>query len=228
MELTIDEILKNGYEMLGVEQHMLDLENMALERPLLTEKPLLQRSEGELPLIHRAASESFLVAELEGRARLSDETRLLEEKRLALRMRKRKRHGGASRGRRHWKRKEQTRQRMLDRKYDEDAYVWFMWANKRPVDITREEWDRHLAGVFSNYPRGSLAWKRWMHERAYSVYNLIIEYKPVDARNKPKPAVLVYDGRDALMWDVQQPELAERAMYLSQKKKPPEGGSIGI
>lgn len=214
MNLTNAEILK-------IEQEMLRLEDMELELPVWRCEPLLLKGKGELPLEHKAAAESFLVAELEGRARLSHETRLREERRLALRQKKRKRHGGASRGRRHWKRKEKTRQRALDRKYDEDAYKWFMWANKTPVDITREEWDRWLAPVFSEYPRGALVWKRPNNRRAYSVYNLVIEYRAVDRRYKKLPAVVVYDGQNSLMWDVQHPEHAERALYLAQKKKPP-------
>lgn len=221
-KLTIDELA-------AIDTIRLDLDTMELQAPQWRSKPLLQRSERELPLEHRAAAENFLVAELEGRARLSDETRLREERRLALRQKKRKRHGGASRGRRHWKRKEKTRQRRLDRKYDEDAYTWFMWANKRPVDMTREEWDRWLAPVFSEYPRGALVWKRPNSQRAYSVYNLKIVYKPLNARGKPKPPVVVYDGADSLIWDAQHPEHAERVMYLSQKKKPStKDGSIGI
>ena len=217
MKLTNAEILK-------IESEMIDVEALALEVPERRSEPLLRRGDRELPLEHEAAAESFLVAEMEGRVRLSRETRLREEKRLALRQKKRKRHGGASRGRRHWKRKEQTRQRMLDRSYDKDAYAWFRWSNKCPIDMTREEWDRHLAPVFSEYPRGSLRWSRWNAGRAYSVYNLILTYQGKTSRGKPKPAVVVYDGRDALMWDVQIPELAERAMYLGQKKKPPSGG----
>lgn len=217
-DLTIDMLHQ-------IDSLRLDIDSIALEEPQWRSEPLLRKGKGELPLEHQAAAESFLVAELEGRARLSDETRLREEKRLALRAKKRKRHGGASRGRRHWKRKLQTKEKALDRAYDRDAYVWFMQANKRPVDMTREEWDRWLANIFSEYPRGSLRWKRPNSERAFSVYNLIVSYHPIDSRGKPRPAVCVYDGSNALMWDVQQPELVERAMYLSQKKKPPSGGS---
>lgn len=213
IKLTNDELAE-------IDSLMLNLQEMESELPVWRSEPVLRKTGKALPLEHEAAAESFLVAEMEGRARLSMETRLREERRLALRQKKRKRHGGASRGRRHWKRKEKTRQRMLDRKYDEDAYMWFMWANKRPVDITREEWDRWLAPVFSEYPRGALVWKRPNSQRAYSVYNLVIEYRAVDSRYKPKPPVVVYDGADSLMWDVQQPEHVERALYLSQKKKP--------
>ena len=217
MKLTIDEILK-------IESEMLNLDSIVTELPEWRSEPVLRKTDRALPLEHVAAAESFLVAEMEGRARLSMETRLREERRLALRSKKRKRHGGASRGRRHWKRKLQTKEKALDRAYDRDAYVWFMYANKRPVDITREEWDRWLANIFSEYPRGSLRWKRPNSERAFSVYNLIVSYHPLDARGKPKPPVVVYDGADSLMWDVQQDEHVERAMYLSQKKKPPSGG----
>jgi hypothetical protein len=108
---------------------------------------------------------------------------------------------------------------MLDRKYDEDTYTWFMWANKRPVDMTREEWDRWLQPVFENYSRGSLRWTRPNGSRAFSVYNLVVWYCPVNSRGKKLPEQKVYDGGDSLIWDAQKPELAERVMYLSRMKK---------
>lgn len=191
-----------------------DVEALASTLPVWHSKPLLRKGDRVLPLEHEAASESFLVAELEGRARLSHETRLREERRLALRQKKRKRHGGASRGRRHWKSKEKTRQRMLDRKYDEDAYTWFMWANKRPVDMTREEWDRWLQPIFENYPRKSLRWTRPNGRKAYSVYNLKVWYQPYNSRGKKLPEQMVYNGEDSLVWDAQNPELAERVVKL--------------
>lgn len=188
----------------------INVEEMALEEPVWRSKPLLQRTERELPLEHRAASESFLVAELEGRARLSRETRLREEERLASRLKKRKRHTGASRGRRHWKRKEQTKQRKLDRLYDRDAYQWFKYGIKLPLRLTRQEWDRWLKPVFEEYPRGSLKWKRPDNTRAFSVYNLILTYHPLDSRGKPKKPIQVYDGRDSMMWDAQDAEWKDR------------------
>lgn len=208
-------------ELATIDTLKLNLEDMYTELPTWRSEPVFKKSGKELPLEHEAAAESFLVAELEGRARLSAETKHREVRRLALRQKKRKRHGGASRGRRHWKSKLRTKEKALDRAYDVDAYIWFMWANKRPVDCTRDEWNRWLAPIFEEHPRGSLTWSRPNANRAYSIYNLKVVYHPLDARGKKKPSVVVYDGQNSLMWDVQQPELAERAMYLSQKKKPP-------
>lgn len=201
--LTIEELDR-------IDSIRINLDDMQLEQPVWSYKPLLQQTEGCLPLEHRAASESFLVAELEGRARLSAETRLREEERLASKLKKRKRHSGASRGRRHWKRKEQTKQKAMDRKYDSDTYEWFKYGIKLPLRLTKEEWDRWLQQIFEEYPRGSLKWKRPDNTRAFTVYNLVLTYHPVDARNKPKKPVQVYDGRDSMMWDAQDLDWKDR------------------
>lgn len=210
MELTIDEIKK-------IEMEMISLEDMELQAPVWHSKPLLRKSTKVLPLEHEAASESFLVAEMEGRARLSCETRLREERRLALKGRKRKAHTGGGRGRRHWKRKLQTKEKALERAYERDAYQWFRGACYAPVDITREEWDRWLAPIFENYPRKSLKWKKPANV-TMNVYTMDLTYHPVDARNKPKKPQLVYKGADSAMWDVQQPRYAERVVELTTGK----------
>ena len=211
LNLTIEELSK-------INTVRVNVEDMSLEAPTASRKPLLQRTDKELPLEHKAASESFLVAEMEGRARLSKETRLREEKRLALRQRKRKRHTGASRGRRHWKRKQQTKEKALDRAYDRNPYEWFKRSCGGPVDITQEEWDRYLQEVFENHPRKSLVWKKHRWGRNFNVYSLILHYQGYDARGKPKPLQLVYDGESYIFQDVCNPEIADRVYWLTSYK----------
>lgn len=208
IELTIDDLAR-------IDTLRVSIEDMQLEQPQWRSAPVLRRSREALPLEHEAASESFLVAELEGRCRLSDETRLREEERLRRKARKRKRHGGASRGHRHWKRKQQTKEKALDRAYDRDAFVWFKRSCAIPLDITQAEWDRCLAPVFEEHPRKSLRWKRHSWGRNGNIYTLILTYCPVDSRGKPKQPVVVYDGQDKLMEEIQVKELAERALALS-------------
>jgi hypothetical protein len=216
--LTIEQIVTNDTNWVGINSLRITSEDMQLAPLALHEKPLLRRSESALPLVHEAASESFLVAEMEGRARLSGETRKREEARIAKRQRQRKRHEGACRGRRHWKRKEQTKEKALDRAYDKDAYMWFMKGYRFPADITRDEWEEKLQPVFSEYPRGSLRWSKHGGGRNMNVYTMVLYYHPLDARGKPKPRRLVYDGAAHVMWDVQQPERAERVMFLTTPK----------
>lgn len=215
--LTIDRIVTDDINLDDINCMRITLEDMQLAPLVLRDKPLLRKGAEALPLVHEAAAESFLVAELEGRARLSNETRKREEARIAKRQRQRKRHEGASRGRRHWKRKLQTKEKALDRAYDKDAYMWFMKGYRFPADITREEWDEKLAPVFSEYPRGSLRWSRHAG-RNMNIYTMVLYYHPVDARGKPKPKRLVYDGATHVMWDVQQPERAERVVFLTTIK----------
>ena len=208
--LTFDDLDK-------IDMLRISIDDIPLEAPVWRSEPLLRRSGTQLPLEHEAASESFLVAELEGRCRLSNETRLREEARLRKKARVRKKHGGASRGRRHWKSKEATKRRRNQKGYEEKPYEWFMNSVNGPADVTREEFDRKLRPVFEEHPHGSLRWKRLDASRAFDIYNMDVFYFPRDTRNKPLPSRQVYNGRNELMDDIQVRELQERAMFLESK-----------
>jgi len=194
-----------------------------LEEPEWRSKPLLRKTGVELPLEHEAASESFLVAEVEGRVRLSDETRLLEEKRLRIKGHKRKRHGGASRGRRHHKSKEATKRKRRLKAWADDPLTRIRFSFKQGVDIREDEWQRLIEPVWSKY---STERRNELRIRVAGrsgdplhVYNLLLEHGRASG-----PKKIVYNGPNQQLLDVQNPEYVQRVMELQAIKKPPEGG----
>lgn len=181
------------------------VEDMPLEAPVWHSKPLLRKGVKELPLEHEAASESFLVAEMEGRVRLSPETRLREERRLAKLMKPRKKY--KLRGRRHHRAKAAT----LRRRRREDWQKNPLWAIKasfrQGVDISEEEWQRLVQPVWDQHPTGVLKVKS-PGGKPMNVYTMRV----VDKEGR-----VVYDGFNQAVLDVQDPVYASRVLELGNK-----------
>jgi hypothetical protein len=179
----------------------ISLDDMAPSLPVWRSKPLLRKGDRELPLEHEAASEDFLVAELEGRCRLSPETRKREVERLARKRRKRKKY--ALRGRRHHRAKAATKRRAMERLWEKDPLTRLKFVFRQGVDITQEEWDRLVGGKWKYGMKVVRTGSGKLH-----VYNLLLLDK----------GKVVYDGREQYMVDVQDPALAARVVELLEIK----------
>lgn len=137
--------------------------------------------------------ESLLVAEARGRVKLSDETRAMEEVRLAKLYRKKR----ALRNRKkytrkagtvHPKKKAATRRRRLAKNWKENPFgVAIHGYGAHAID--RSLWDLHIQPLFTIYSAEELTLrkrKRDVHGREYgtkvnpyTVYSLLLEHKTV-------------------------------------------------
>ena len=161
-------------------------------------------------LIKRAHAEDFLVLEAAGRVRLSKETRKAEAKRLKRKYKKRKKYTFRY-GRKHNKQKEQTKKRRNEKLWADDPYTRFRYTSRKPVKITREEWDRCIGPVWGKYPRKQLKFRGGSAE-GYTLYTTVLLYYPHRekyAKQAPKP-VVVYNGYDQAVHDSMQ-RLSEQA-----------------
>jgi hypothetical protein len=208
--LTIEELEQLDMLMGIREAHK---ERMALEEPVWRSKPLLRRQAEALPLEHEAASESFLVAELEGRCKLSKETRLKEEKRLAKRGKKRKPYTYRDGSRKHRKTKEATKRRYREKLWKKDPLTRIRHSFRQGVDITAEEWQRLIEPVWQSFSAESLRLRATESNRL-NVYNLLIIHTPKGRGASPQ---VVYDGPSQAVWDSQDPAYSARVMELGKK-----------
>lgn len=190
-----------------------------LEQPEWRSKPLLRKTGVELPLEHEAASESFLVAEMEGRVKLSEETRLMEEKRLKQRSHKRKRY--ARRGRFHHKSKEATKRKRNLKAWKDDPLTRIRHSFRQGVDITDEEWQRLIEPVWRRYPTETLRVRvakggrgRGDTPNPLHAYNLLLEHGRASG-----PKQVVYNGPNQAILDVQDSKYSGRVMELMGSRK---------
>lgn len=141
----------------------------------------------------RAHAEDFLALEAVGRVRLSRETRKAELKRLKRKYKKRKKYTFRY-GRKHNKKKEVTKKEYNNKRWERDPLTRLKYTFRKPVHITQEEWDTHIAPVWNQYERKYLKLK--CSEPRMTVFNLLIEYHAPRERyaRKVPPAVVVYDG----------------------------------
>ena len=201
-KLTNDELAQLDM-LMGI--HQVRVEDMPLEAPVWSSKPLLRKREEALPLEHEAASESFLVAEMEGRCRLSSETRIREERRLWLRSKKRKKY--KLRGRRHHRSKAATLRRRRREDWARNPLGALKASFRQHVDITPEEWQRLVQPVWQQHPTGVLRVKT-SGGRSVNVYNMLL----VDNEGR-----VVYNGPNQAILDVQDPLYSQRVMELGTK-----------
>ena len=206
-ELTNDELVQ-----LGILLDTLKVD-MGVDQPVWRSKPLLRVGAKQLPLEHEAASESFLVAEMEGRVRLSTETRLMEEKRLAKRGKKRKpyklRKGS------HWKSKAATARRRQRKAWAEDPLARVRHSFRQGVDITAEEWQRLIEPVWQAFPTESLRLRSTGGGRLH-VYNLLLVHTP---KGRGATPLVVYDGPNQAVWDSMDGRYSERVQELGRAGK---------
>lgn len=181
------------------------IDTMPLEAPVWRSKPLLRKREKELPLEHEAASESFLVAELEGRCRLSPETRCREERRLFLREKKRKPY--KLKGRRHHRKKAATLRRRRREDWRKNPLGAIKASFRQGVDITRDEWQRLVQPVWDQHPTGVLKLKS-PGGKPMNVYNMEV----VDTAGR-----VMYNGPNQAILDVQDPAFRQRVLELGNK-----------
>lgn len=208
-----------GHELTNEELEQLDIlmgtlrVDTHLEEPVWRSGPLLRKSAKELPLEHEAASESFLVAELEGRCVLSPETRRAEEQRLARRARPRKRY--ARRGRFHHKSKEATKRKRNLKAWKDDPLTRIRHSFRQGVDITDEEWQRLIEPVWRRYPTETLR-VRVAGGRGgpLTAYNILVEHGRASG-----PKQVVYNGPNQAILDVQDSKYSGRVMELRSPRK---------
>ena len=179
--------------------------DIPLDAPVWRSKPLLRKTGEELPLIHEAGSESFLVAEMEGRVRLSAETRLMEEVRLQKRARKRKKY--RLRGRYHHRSKAATKRRQREKDWSRNPLGALKASFRQGVDVTQDEWQRLIEPAWSQHPTGVLKVKS-PGGKPVNVYNMRV----VDGEGR-----VWYDGPNQAIWDAQDPLYASRVMELGTK-----------
>lgn len=205
-ELTNDELVQLD-TMLGI--HRVSVSDVDIAMPVRDSKPLLRKSEEVLPLEHEAASESFLVAELEGRVRLSDETRLREEHRLHLRNKKRKPYKWRDGSRKHWKTKKATKDAYKRRRLQEHPLASIKASFRQHINITDDEWQRLVQPVWDEHKAETLR-VRWTGGRC-NVYTLRLETLPKGKRASPQ---VVYDGGQYMIDDSMDDRYKERVLAL--------------
>jgi hypothetical protein len=208
-----------GHELTNEELEQLDMlmgtlrVDIDVEQPVWRSKPLLRKTGVELPLEHEAASESFLVAEMEGRVKLSEETRLLEEKRLKQRSHKRKRY--ARRGRFHHKTKEATKRKRNLKAWADDPLTRIRHSFRQGVDIRQDEWQRLLEPVWRMHPTESLRLRQDSGRGGpLHIYNII-----VTAGRASGPKVVVYNGPNQAITDSMDSAYVDRLMELTGPRK---------
>lgn len=202
-ELTNDELIQ-----LGILMDTLKVDTKA-DAPVWTSKPLLRKREEALPLEHEAASESFLVAEMEGRCVLSAETRLMEEERLQKRSRKRKKY--RLRGRYHHRSKAATKRRKNREKWEKHPLRALRATFRQGVDIREDEWQRLIEPAWSQHPTGVLKAKS-PGGKPMNVYTMLL----VDGEGR-----VWYDGPSQAVTDVQDVRYTHRVLELTGNKKAP-------
>lgn len=199
----LDDVLGKVYEELSVDVSKLDAAPLAhrvqdaLGRPVYG---VVERS--RRTLIKRAHAEDFIALEGLGRVRLSEGTRRAERKRLKRLYKKRKKYT-LRYGRKHNKLKAQTKARRNEKRWDSDPYTRFKYSSRKPVRISREDWDRCIQPVWEQYDRKHLKIKGGDRDNGYTIHNMLLEYHPPReryARKTPKP-VVVYNGFDQAVYD---------------------------
>jgi hypothetical protein len=206
-ELTIDELA--WLDTVRIPESVL-----TLEEPVWRSKPTLRKSEEPLPLEHEAASESFLVAELEGRVRLSAETRAMEEKRLSKKLKKRKPY--SLRKGSHWKKKAATKKRAAKRLWDKDPLTRVRHTFRQGVDITREEWQRLIEPVWRS--QAEMPRIRSTGGGRLNVYNLLLVS---EGNGDGASGQTLYVGPDQAITDSMDSLYSARVLELLAKKNPP-------
>lgn len=182
------------------------VEDIPLEAPVRSSKPLLRRGEEALPLEHEAASESFLVAEMEGRCKLSEETRRREEKRLAKRRRERKPYSRKAKGRYHHKSKAATLRRRRKKEWEKNPLGALYGSIRQGVMIREDEWQRLVQPVWAQRPTGTLRVKN-AGRGPLTVYTLML----VDEEGR-----VVYSGPNQEVLDVQDSRYVSRVKELQK------------
>lgn len=172
-------------------------ENMPSEPLRGPHKPFFRKGATPLPLEHEAAAENFLVAELEGRCRLSKVTRLAEEQRLAKRGKTRKPYKKTAKGRYHHKSKAKTKRLRRLREWQATPLSKLRRVMKQGVSITQEQWDRLIAPVWGEGAKIHTAGRGTM-----TVYKMRVS----------RDGIQVYDGPNQLVRDAQDPRFHKEVM----------------
>lgn len=136
-------------------------------------------------------NESFLVLEQRGVVRLSDETRAMEEARLAKLHRKKqalrnRKPYTRKRGTVHPKKKAATRRRRLEKNWENNPFgVVIHGYGAHAID--RDLWDKHIQPLFTEYSPHQLTLKKLKRDlkgryygtkvNPFTVYSLQIEHK---------------------------------------------------
>jgi len=148
-------------------------------------------------LLIEAYKTNFLVEELRGKCKLSEETRRMEEKRQARKLKKRKKYTFHYGHVHHNKQKAKERRRK-DSYWVEGALERLKVFMKCPVTITQEEWDKYIQPI----------WRVWVGERgenrrrfkfykkgeSMGVYNTRIWYVASTRKARTPTLLLIYDG----------------------------------
>ena len=138
--------------------------------------------------------ESLLVLEQRGLCRLSDETRGMEEERLARTERKKRslrqrKPYTRKRGTVHPKKKEATKRRAYAKRWATDPYGCLL-NSYGSWSLDREKWDKHIAPLWKVYLPSELKVKRMQgygtKEKPYTVYSVQVEHAPTRS--------VLYDG----------------------------------
>lgn len=190
-KLTNDELAQLDIllDTLRVDEENIDAK--ALVRPY---KPFFRKGGRQLPLEHEAAAENFLVAEMEGRCKLSKETRAREVERLEQRAKRRKPYPKLAKGRYHHKRKAATKRRAARKAWVQYPLDKLRRVMKQGVDIRQDQWDRLIAPVWKEGCRVKPTDKNTL-----SVYNMLV---------LDKEGRVLYHGPNQRVWDAQHPEWA--------------------
>lgn len=209
----------------------LNLTNWLEEVQVRPEKVKQKHPYEDLPLI------PALIPSLLTRAKLSEETRLLEEQRLAKLARKKrtlrnsKKVKKPSKGRYHWKRKEANRKKALRKRYEQYAGYWAfkdMATRRGWRKATWEQWERLIVPLFREYSPEYLSWKitkrvpktiagvrgKWYGSKEYphTVYSIKVVHSLLG---------VVYDGHEQREKDKAAGLLP--AAELAKEKPAPEG-----
>lgn len=135
--------------------------------------------------------ESFLVLEQRGLVRLSDETRRMEEERLAALYRKKRalrsrKPYTRKRGRVHPKKKAATRRRRLEKNWRDNPFGCLI-NGYGSHSLDRELFDQHIQPLWTKYDSGDLTIKKAKRdlkgrfygtkENPYTIYSLTVVHK---------------------------------------------------
>lgn len=202
-ELTNEE-LKQLDMLLGILR--VDTEQVPVERPVWRSKPFFRKGEEPLPLEHEAASENFLVAEMEGRCKLSKETRLLEEKRIAARDRKRKPYKKKAKGRFHHSHRRKMKRIRQAKAWETTPLAKLKAVFRQGVVMSQEQWDRLIAPAWQHGVR-----VKKTRSGTIGVYSVRLL----------RDGVVVYDGPNQMVTDAMNPEFhswVEEELKLSRRE----------
>lgn len=178
---------------------MNDIENLTIDWGALSEvikgiqldTPVLEMRKPSQP--EQGTNESFLVLEQRGLVRLSDETRRMEEERLARLNRKRKPYT-RKKGTVHPKKKLKTKRLRAERRWSRDP-VGCLQNSYGYWTLDRELWNQLIAPLWKSHPPAQLEVVRTgkgTEADPHCLWNIQVVHK--------KTKAVLYDGNAALLY----------------------------